>query len=323
MYRKIFALILSLLLAVGIIGVMLWRVWGDLNAALEYLHPVYLIPAVLICVIAWFSRGWRYKVILARLGVMVPTIFATACIYLSQTVNLLVPARLGDLIRIILVKHEYDATVSQGLSSIVVERVFDIITVAFLGLISVLFVLNVPEWALSLIVIPLVLGALFFGVLLFMGRFSSENKYLGYLLTMLNEVKEASLTPSTAIILFFSSVGIWIMDTIICVSVSAMFNQEIPLAVILLAIVAGNLIKAVPVTPGGLGTYEASLAIIFELSGVAPATATLIAVIDHLIKNLITVIGGVASIFYFGNWVVPEMMASIKRRLFDNGEEDV
>ena len=65
-----------------------------------------------------------------------------------------------------------------------------------------------------------------------------------------------------------------------------------------------------------------SLAVIFELSGVAPATATLIAVMDHLIKNLITLIGGGASILYFGNWVIPEMMESIKRRFSDNSGEN-
>ncbi|MDD1729148.1 MAG: flippase-like domain-containing protein, partial [Methanospirillum sp.] len=290
MYRKIAALILSLLFACGIIGAMLWRVWGDLTSTLQYLHPLYLIPAVLICTLAWFSRGWRYKVILSRLTVVVPTIFATACIYLSQTVNLLVPARLGDLIRIVLIRHEYNSTVSQGLSSIVVERVFDILTVALLGLVSVLFVLNVPEWMLSLIAVPLILGVLFFAILLFMGRLTSDNKYLGYFLTMLAEVKAASLTPSSALILFFSSMAIWLMDTIICLAVAAMFGQEMPFAVVLLAVVAGNLVKAVPITPGGLGTYEVSLALIFELSGVAPATATLIAVVDHLIKNLITVL---------------------------------
>lgn len=323
MYRKISVLIFSLLLAVGIIAVMLWRVWGDLTGALQYLHPFYLVPAIGICILAWFSRGWRYQVILSRLFVSVPVIFATACIFLSQTVNLIVPARLGDLIRIVLVRHEYDSTVSQGLSSIVVERVFDIITVALLGLISVLFVLNVPEWMLSLIAVPLILGGVFFVVLVFMGRLSSSNKYLGYILTLLTEVKAASLTPSSAIILFFSSIGIWLMDTIVCFSVSVMFGQVMPFALILLAIVAGNLVKAVPITPGGLGTYEAALALIFELSGTAPATATLIAVIDHLIKNTITLIGGIASIPYFGNWVVPEMMANIKQRLADKPEDEV
>ena len=38
------------------------------------------------------------------------------------------------------------------------------------------------------------------------------------------------------------------------------------------------------------------------LAGVPAVTATLIAVIDHLIKNLITLIGGVGSIYYFGDW---------------------
>ena len=322
MYHKIGALILSVLLAVGIIAAMLWRVWGDLTEALQYLHPLYLLPAVLICVFAWLLRGWRYKVILARLTVIVPVIFATACIFLSQTVNLIVPARLGDLLRIVLVRHEYNSTVSQGLSSLVVERIFDIITVALLGLISVFFVLDVPDWMLSLIAVPLVLGGIFFVVLIVMGRFSSENKYAGYILTLLAEVKAASLTPSTAIILFLSSIVIWIMDTMICLAVSAMFGQSMPYAVVLLAIVAGNLVKAVPLTPGGVGTYEVSLAVIFELSGVAPATATLIAVVDHLIKNLITLIGGAASILYFGNWVIPEMMDSIKRRFSDGTGEN-
>ena len=323
MYRKIGALLLSGLLAFGILAAMLWRVWGDLTATLQYLHPLYLIPAVFICILAWLLRGWRYKVILARLTVIVPVLFSTGCIFLSQTVNLIVPARLGDLIRIILVRHEYDSTVSQGLSSIVVERVFDILTVALLGLIAIFFVLEVPDWLLSLIVVPLVLGVVFFVLLVFMGRFSSGNMYIGYLLTMLNEVKAASLTPTTAVLLFVSSITIWIMDTVICLAVSGMFNQEMPLAVVLLGVVAGNLVKAVPLTPGGMGTYEVTLAIIFELSGVVPATATLIAVVDHLIKNLITLLGGAVSILYFGNWVVPEMIASIKHRLTNDSCEDV
>jgi len=323
MFRKITALILSVLLAFGILAAMLWRVWGDLTDTLQYLHPLYLFPAVVICILAWILRGWRYRIILGRLSLSVPVLFSTGCIFLSQTVNLVVPARLGDLIRIILVRHEYDATVSQGLSSIVVERVFDIITVAVLGLIAVFFVIDVPDWVFSLIAAPLVLGAVFFIVLVLLGRLSSENKYIGYFLTMLAEVKAASLTPSTAIVLFCSSIVIWLMDTLICESVSWMFDQNVPFAVILLGIVAGNLVKAVPLTPGGMGTYEVSLAVIFELSGVAPATATLIAVVDHLIKNLITLIGGGISIVFFGNWVVPEMMNSIRRRLCDSADEEV
>jgi len=104
---------------------------------------------------------------------------------------------------------------------------------------------------------------------------------------------------------------IWMMDVLTCYLVSLMFSVQIPFMLILLAIVIGNLIKAVPITPGGIGTYEAALAIVFEIGGVASSTAFLIAVVDHLIKNLVTLAGGVASLYYFGDWSV-----SLLKKLF-------
>lgn len=315
MYRRIIAVLFSALLAVGILAIMLMRVWDDLADALSYLVPVYLVPALAICLVAWIARGWRYKIILERMDVTITVLFGAACIFLSQTVNLIVPARLGDLIRVVLLKHEHDATVSQGLSSLVVERLFDILSVAFLGLCAVIFVLNVPSWILTILVIPVLLGGLFFLILISTGKLVSDNRYIQYILTMLGEIREASLTPKTAIIIAVSSLLIWILDTLICALVSVMFRQEIPFAVILLAVVAGNLIKAVPLTPGGVGTYEFALAVVFELSGTAPAVAILIAVTDHLIKNVVTLAGGAVSVLFLGSWVIPELSDSIGRRL--------
>lgn len=317
MYRKFIAICLSVLLAAAILIVMVVRVWDDLANTLAYVQPLFLIPACFICLFAWGVRGSRYQAILTRMQVRISFIFGVACIFISQTVNLIVPARLGDLIRVVLLKHDYDATISQGLSSIVVERVFDIISVAILGLCAVVFVLNVPPWIRMLLIIPLVLGGIFFLVLLLTGTVRTRNKYIQYILTMLDEMRKASLTPRSALILGATSILIWILDTLICYLVAVMFRQEIPFEVVLLAVVAGNLVKAVPLTPGGVGTYEFALAVIFELAGTAPAVSTLIAVIDHLIKNGITLIGGALSILYLGDWVIPELSASIKKRLRD------
>jgi len=88
-----------------------------------------------------------------------------------------------------------------------------------------------------------------------------------------------------------------------------------PFAVVILAIVIGNLVKAVPLTPGGVGTYEVAVALTFGLAGMAAATATLIAVIDHLIKNLVTLVGGVGSIYYFGDWSVELLKKAFKREI--------
>jgi len=47
----------------------------------------------------------------------------------------------------------------------------------------------------------------------------------------------------------------------------------------------------------------------------AAATATLIAVIDHLIKNLVTLVGGVVSIYYFGDWSVELLKKALNREI--------
>ena len=200
------------------------------------------------------------------------------------------------------------------------ERVFDIFTVALLGAISIFFVINAPSWFLTLIIVPLVAGVAFFGFLIFVGRFSSANKYIAIILTMLDEIKRASLTLRSIVILGSSSILIWLLDILVCYAVVMMFEQQIPFAVVVLAVVIGNLVKAVPLTPGGMGTYELSLALTFGLAGVSPAVATLIAVVDHLIKNLVTLIGGIISIYYLGDWVIPSIKEAINAK-FNGGKK--
>ena len=315
MYRKISAIVIPTVIAIGIIAFMLFRVWDDLFIALQNSIPEYLVLGTIICLCAWWLRGWRYHVILKNLSYQVSITASTACIFISQTVNLIVPARLGDFVRVLILKHEYNVTYSEGVSSLVVERVFDIFTVSLLGAVALFFVVNVPAWFYTVIVLPLVAGVIFFLFLLFMGKFSSKNRYIAIFLTMLHEIKRASLSLKAIVLLGGSSIVIWLLDVLVCVSVVMMFQQDIPLAIIVLAIVIGNLVKAIPLTPGGVGTYEISLAITFGLAGVDPAVATLIAVIDHLIKNLVTLAGGIVSIYYFGDWVIPSIRATLDKKL--------
>jgi len=174
--------------------------------------------------------------------------------------------------------------------------------VAVLGAIALPFVLAVPDWFITVIIVPLVAGGIFFIVLLWSGRLKSENRIVVIIQRMLDEVKQASLNPRSLAALSGTSLLIWLVDVLVCFAVVLMFQEPVPFGVVVLAIVIGNLVKAVPITPGGIGTYELALALTLGLAGTPAATATLIAVIDHLIKNLVTLIGGVGSIYYFGDW---------------------
>lgn len=318
MYRKLSAIVIPTLLAAGILGFMLYSVRADLSVAIANSVPAYILVAVLVCVAAWWLRGFRYRSILHGLSIRPTLTFATASIFISQTANLVIPARLGDIVRVFILKHEYSTTYSQGLSSLLVERIFDVVTVALLGLISVLFVLNVPEWFYEVIVIPLVAGVVFFVLLIVAGRFQTKNRYIGMVLTMLDEVRRVSLNLRSLLVLGLSSIVIWILDATVCMAVVLMFEQPLDPVIVILAIVIGNLIKTVPVTPGGMGIYEAAVAGVFvTLGGMPLATATLIAVIDHLIKNLITGIGGAISIYLCGDWVMPVIWRIFQKKVVE------
>ena len=323
MFRKISAILVSTLIAAGIILFMLLRVKDDLVVALEHIVWGYLALAAAICLLAWLLRGLRYKIILSGIGIHCSFLFSTGCIFVSQTANLIVPARLGDMVRVFMLKHEYGASISQGISSVVVERVFDIVTVALLGAVSLLFVFNVPDEFFWLIILTLVLGAGFFIFLLISDRFVSKNRYIGILLAMLDQIRQVALSVKSVIVLSTSSIVIWLFDVFVCLLVAMMFGVTIPFAVVMLAIVVGNLVKAVPLTPGGVGTYELAVAAILTAAGVEPAVATLVAVIDHLIKNLVTLGGGVIAIYFFGNWVLDAIKSAFRKELKEDDQPGV
>jgi uncharacterized membrane protein YbhN (UPF0104 family) len=300
---------------------MLYEVRDSLMAAISIAIPQYLLLALIIAGGTWFVRGFRYVVILDGLAIRITELHSTAIVLLSQTANLVVPARLGDLVRMFILRDEGKATYSQGLSSIVVERIFDVVMVALLGFFALNFVISVPGWFYTIITIPLVGGAIFILLLYVLGMIESKNRYIQIVLRLLQEVRQASLGPRSLVILSASSIFIWMLDILVCVVVVAMFRQELAFPVVVLAIAVGNLVKAVPVTPGGIGTYEAALAITFGLAGMPAVTATLVAIIDHLIKNAVTAVGGLASFYLFGGQVMQAMKKAFRIRV--SGEESI
>jgi uncharacterized protein (TIRG00374 family) len=339
MDRRVNILVVSAALAVGIIAFMLLRVWGDLLVAIGHWNPLFLIPAIAFSTAGWWLRGARYRSILGKLGIRAGLAFSTACVLISQTANLIIPARLGDLVRIFILKHENLSGYPTGISSIIIERIFDILTVAILGLLALPFIPGVPPWVYQVIFFPFALFVLFVLLLILvavrmyvgalmvkaikrlMGRYgimvdkvgdwirkmaerTGVKRALLIVLSMISEMRKASLSTGSITVFSGLSIVIWLTDVLTTVSVALMFRAEVSPAVIVLAVVVGNLFKAVPVTPGGIGTYEAVVAVILVLSGTGQATATLIAVSDHLVKNVITAAGGVLSIRLLGTWVV-------------------
>ena len=78
------------------------------------------------------------------------------------------------------------------------------------------------------------------------------------------------------------------------VLLASLFPSSFLLAVI--AVSFGNLTKVLPITPGGIGTYEAGVTAILTSGGVPPGMSFTVALLDHALKNLITLIFGALSL---------------------------
>ena len=115
--------------------------WAALGAALGSAHPVYLLGVVLVTAVVYAARAWRWGYLLAPLvKVGYPDLFSATMVGFAS--GLLVP-RAGEIVRPYLVSRRYPIRTSAGFATIVLERMFDLITVLVLfGL--YLFVLPAP-----------------------------------------------------------------------------------------------------------------------------------------------------------------------------------
>ncbi|WP_418282946.1 flippase-like domain-containing protein [Halorubrum sp. DTA98] len=284
---------------------------------------------------SWPVRGYRYRDILRELGFTERIGFLTGAIFVSQTGNLVFPARAGDAVRAYIVKMRRGIPYPSGFASLAAERVFDLLTLA--GLAGVVLVGYAASGELALVVdaafgagveadsagrtavvVAAVVGtaavAAVVGIALsarsdanrirtLVTRISSDS-YGEYVASVLErfvgDVQRVGGNPAAFGRVGATSVLIWVIDVLVAAIVLAAFGVELApvtlLAVCFFAVSVGNLAKVLPLSPGGIGLYEGAFTVlVVGLTPVGAATALGAAIVDHAVKNVVTIVGGVVS----------------------------
>src|SRR6056297_474831 len=118
------------------VAVLLMGQYLPLNKVLNQMSqadPMLVGLAALVYVLSWPLRGTRYRDILEELGYTEDANFLTGAIFVSQTGNLVFPARAGDAVRAYVVKARRSIPYPTGFASLAVERVFDLLTITMLA----------------------------------------------------------------------------------------------------------------------------------------------------------------------------------------------
>lgn len=318
-----------------LVAVALMSVYIDPSAVIEHMStadPWYIGGAALVYLASWPLRGLRYRDILKELGYIEGTWFLTGAVFISQTGNLVIPARVGDAVRAYVVKMRRKIPYATGFASLAVERVFDLLTITALAsavsLALVAMGTDVTSFSSvshtgqssgqTAIVVAIGVGAAALLALLgivassrsdhnlvreAMARVSSDS-YADYMASVIEQftgdIQAVASTPKSFALIGASSAVIWTLDVVTALLVFAAFDISLPfitfVAVGFFAVSVGNLAKVLPLSPGGVGLYEGAFTlIIVGFTPVAGPVAMSAAIVDHAVKNVLTVIGGIIS----------------------------
>jgi len=126
---RLIQLVIGLACTVLFLAIAFYRVQlGAVSAALAGANPVWVAAAMLIYATNLTIRAWRWQVILRPVAAIPYPIVARALL-VGYGLNAFMPARLGELFRAEFFKKTYGLSRVWGLTSIVIERLFDGITV--------------------------------------------------------------------------------------------------------------------------------------------------------------------------------------------------
>ncbi|MEA1866115.1 MAG: lysylphosphatidylglycerol synthase transmembrane domain-containing protein [Euryarchaeota archaeon] len=289
--------VLILFLAASIIG------WVDIVDKLRTASPALIALSILVYLISWPLRGIRYQRILAQIGVTEDLNFLVGCIAVSQSANVFLPARLGDVARPYLLKKMKNISLITGFSSLAVERIFDVLAIATVGGVAVFGLrgMLLDQWIMNtLTTTGLAIVAVFGLLVLFLKLRTTIG---GVIDRFISEIALVSTNPRAFAIVFTGSLLVWLFDILTCFVILSAFSGTTSLSmipIVFLAVTVGNLTKIFPITPGSIGPYEVVLIGIFSLGGINSAIGFAAAVLDHIVKNSVTLILGSAYLSRFG-----------------------
>jgi len=289
--------------------------WEELGQAVAEANYWWLIPGVAIYFVGVWARAWRWHYLLLPLKIIsTRRLFPTVAI--GYFGNNILPARAGELLRAIVLKKDEEVPVSASLATIIVERVFD-------GVVMLAFVfLNLPELARlttssgfigDIRTLTLVGSGLFFGALAaFLAAAMFPEKTLAVIKVLVNRMMPiryraktlglaerflgglaALRSPAGALMVFLTSVVIWLLETGKYWFVMHAFPFQVSFFTLMLMNGIVNLATTIPSAPGYVGTFDAPGIAVLQAYGVDKATAAAYTLILHAaLWAPITALGG-------------------------------
>jgi uncharacterized protein (TIRG00374 family) len=278
---------------------------------MKYVHQLnflYIIPALLPGLIAYLVRAWRWNYFLSSVGRFKVKGLLSATM-IGFMANNILPARVGEIIRALVLSKKESISFISVLSSLIAERVMDGFTISIVAL-FVIYTLpvneNIKYFGLSFFAFFLIILILMFIFInsisvkkklfgIFPERISIKiNKYLNKIMSGiegLNQVKNSGIT-------FISAFMIWFLSSIYFYFMGLAMNIKLPFSASFSIFISVALGVIIPSSPGFIGVYHFFCQKAIEMYGVDTSKAFAYAVVTHFVQFIAVTALGFLFLFY-------------------------
>ncbi|MBM3189904.1 MAG: flippase-like domain-containing protein, partial [Chloroflexi bacterium] len=281
--------------------------WAELWELFLGANYLYLIPALFLLVLINWTRAWRWRLLMFP-DTHLPLQRVFRIVNIGYFFNNVLPAKAGEVVRAYLVGNVLSGGIGQAASTLLIERLLDVLTVVVLLVILIPFV-ELPAWAAR--------GGLLFGTLALLGtatlvvlsRFGERGlewvwrwvgrvpiighpklrRALHSLLKGFGVLTMGRLLPWVLL----GSALIWLGYALFNYIILVVFRLSyLPFWAAPLVLCATGFIMILPSSPGAMGVFEWAAVQALSVYGVAQSAAAGYALGLHTFTNLILILFG-------------------------------
>ncbi len=305
------------LLAGGLLGILfLWVSarnvsWSEFLFSVKSTDYVLVLMASAFVLVGTLIRTWSWGYLYRPTPVQVSFFRAWRILMIGQFINIIVPARAGDVARVFLIGEASQVPKLTALTSLVLEKLFDMS-----ALVLLLFFISIrtelpeilQETAIFMICLTILLAGLVFGVLYNLDRLeqylsASEGATKGWkrkicsrCLSVLLGIRVLDRWPTTLLIqagylVTWCTLGVASYITMLALGI------DLPPVAALVVVAVVQLGTAVPSTPGKIGVFQYLSVVALGLFGVSGDVALSYGIVLHFVSYV-----PVMSLGAFGVW---------------------
>ena len=329
--KTVLLLVVSVLILLG----MLYFVGIDeVIAALKMADLNLIALAIGVQIFTYFLYTWRWKILNKIAGIDASIKKLLPMVLVGLAVNNITPSGRGggEPVRAyLLYKNEKGSTFDETFAAVVADRALDtfpFVLLAALTISSMAVFFDFDIWLLAVMVLAVIaILALLFAIIYMCINPGFGRKVEGWIISLVrrfykknsesveNSIHDAIAGFQHTMIVLMSnrkglvytltlSFAIWAFEILRVYLVFLAFGADVNLIVIGEVFIVSCLVGMIPLLPGGLGTVDGLMILLYSAAGIPASVSAAATVIERLISFWMATMLGMAVLPYFGSSVL-------------------